>query len=249
MRGFLVGLLISAAPSVWAQDAPAPEPTREKRIRILVNGSYNATGLDFSEQSTFESFLEEGESRRDYDGGKGFVFEVGAIVSVWKELGIMGSLEVYQSEVDATYEESLPHPLYFNEPRSAEGDVTGLSYDEKAFHLDAVYSRDFSSLTVDVFGGPTFFFTTTEVLGDVRTTSSYPFDEVVVSGTDTVELEDNPMGFNAGGALTFRLNDTVGLAVQARYSLGTVRIQREGGDEIELDAGGFRVGGGIRISF
>jgi hypothetical protein len=248
VRGFVVVLML-LAPAAYPQDAPASKPEREKRVRILVNGSYNATALEFSERSTFESYLEEGESRRSYDGGKGFVFEAGAIVSVWKELGVMGSFELYQSEIDASYEETLPHPLYFDEPRTVSGAETGLSYDERAFHVDAVYSKEFSSITVDLFGGPTFFFTTTEVLDQVDTASDYPFDEVAVSGTSTVKVDDDPIGFNAGGAVTFRLSETFGLAAQARYSKATIRVQRASGSEVELDAGGLRVGGGIRISF
>jgi hypothetical protein len=45
------------------------------------------------------------------------------------------------------------------------------------------------------------------------------------------------------------LTEAFGIAFQARYSHATVGIAREGGEPIELDAGGFRVGGGIRLSF
>jgi hypothetical protein len=45
------------------------------------------------------------------------------------------------------------------------------------------------------------------------------------------------------------LTEVIGIAFQARYSHATIGIAREGGDQIELDAGGFRVGGGIRLAF
>ena len=67
--------------------------------------------------------------------------------------------------------------------------------------------------------------------------------------TTSRTIDDNPIGFNAGGALTWRLTKVIGIALQARYSQATIGIAREGGEEIELDAGGFRVGGGIRLSF
>jgi hypothetical protein len=214
-----------------------------------VNGAYNPAGLSFSDTSTFTSFLEEGSSSRSYDGGKGVVFEGGAIVGIAGALGVMGSIELYQSDFDATFQESLPHPLYFDQARIVSGDVTGLDYSEKAVHLDAVYTHDFSALTVDLFAGPSFFFTNTDVLLAVDTVSSYPFDEAAVRSTSSVQLDDNPIGFNAGGALTWRLTDLLGIAFQARYSHASIGVAREGASEIELDAGGFRVGGGIRLSF
>jgi hypothetical protein len=240
---------LSVAVSASAQEEPDPGEKRERRIRVLVNGLYNPTDIGFSDTSTFTSFLEEGRSTRSYDGGKGVVFEVGAIVGIRKGLGAMGSVELYQSDFDGSFEESYPHPLYFEQPRTVAGDITGLEYKEKAVHLDAVYTREFPKFTVDVFGGPSFFFTNTEILDTVTTASEYPFDEATVRSTSSRTLDDNPIGFNAGGALTWRLTEVIGIAFQARYSHATIGIAREGGDEIGLDAGGFRVGGGIRLAF
>jgi len=243
----IVALAVAASAS--AQEAPASGEERERRIRVLVNGLYNPTDIGFTDSSTFTSFLEEGRSTRTYDGGKGVVFEVGAIVGITKVLGVMGSVELYQSEFDGSFEESYPHPLYFEKPRTVAGDIAGLEYKETAVHLDAVLTRAFSSFTVDVFAGPSLFFTKTDVLNTVTTASEYPFDEATVTSTSNATLDDNPIGFNAGGALTWRLSEVIGIAFQARYSHATLGIAREGGDEIDLDAGGFRVGGGIRLSF
>jgi hypothetical protein len=245
----LVSIVVLAAASASAQQAAPPGGGRERRIRVLVNGLYNPTDIGFSDTSTFSSFLEEGRSTRSYEGGKGVVFEIGAIVGIQKGLGVMGSLELYQSDFDGQFEESLPHPLYFDRPRTVSGDITGLEYKEKAVHVDAVYTRNFPKFTVDVFGGPTFFMTNTHVLDNVTTTSEYPFDEMTVRSTASRTVDDNPIGFNAGGSLTWRLTDVIGVAFQARYSHATIGVTGEGGEEIALDAGGFRVGGGIRLSF
>ncbi len=245
----LVSLLALAAssPGLYGQEAAAEQ--RERRIRVLVNGLYNPTGIGFSETATFPLFLEEGRTTRSYDGGKGVVFEAGAIVGIWKTLGVMGTVELYQSDFDSVFEETLPHPLYFERPRTVSGEVPGLEYSEKAAHIDAVYTFDFPKFEVDVFGGGSFFFTNTEILNAVTVSSVYPFDEATVTSTSNTTLDENPLGFNVGGALTWRLTEVVGLAFQARYSHATIGIAREGGGPIEIDAGGFRVGGGIRLSF
>jgi hypothetical protein len=161
----------------------------------------------------------------------------------------MGSVEVYNSDFDGEFEESLPHPLYFDQPRTVSGSATGLKYQENAVHVDAVFTQMLGKMTVDLFGGPTFFFTNTEVLDQVNVTSTYPFDEATVSGTTRAKIDDNPIGFNAGGSLTWRITDVLGIAFQARYSRGTIELTRASDQNLELDAGGFRVGGGIRLAF
>src|SRR3990172_12138052 len=186
---------LAIAVSASAQETPAPGKERERRIRVLVNGLYNPTDIGFSDTSTFPSFLEEGRSTRSYDGGKGVVFEAGAIVGIREGLGVMGSVELYRSDFDGVFEESLPHPLYFEQPRTVAGDITGLEYSENAVHLDAVYTRGFPNLTVDVFGGPSFFFTNTEILDTVTTASEYPFHHSTLRSTSSRTLDDNPVGF------------------------------------------------------
>jgi hypothetical protein len=247
MRAIWLISLLAVAPSLYGQEPAAG--TRERRIRVLVNGLYTPTGIGFSDTFTFPSFLEEGQSTRSYDGGKGFVFEAGAIVGIRRGLGVMGTFELYQSELDSVFEETLPHPLYFDRPRTVAGEIPGFEYSEKAVHLDAVYTIDRPKLTFDVFGGGSFFFTNTEILNEVTVSSEYPFDEATVASTSNVTLDDNPIGFNAGAAVTWRLTEVVGLAFQARYSHATIGVTREEADSVELDAGGFRVGGGIRLSF
>lgn len=237
---------LAMALSAYAQETPA---TKERRFRILANGLYNPMGFDFTDHSTFTAFVEEGESRRTYEGGRGLVFEVGGIMDIRKGLGVMGSVEIYRSDFEATFEESLPHPFYFDRPREVSGTVTDLDYHETAVHADLVYTRVLPRWTLDLFLGPTFFFTNTEVLSSVNTASQYPFDEATVSSTSSTQLDDNPIGFNGGGAITWRWTELVGLAFQARYSRGSIGISREGGEEIDLDAGGLRLGGGLRLSF
>lgn len=228
----------------------SPIPTSsEHRIRILVDGAYNPSSASFSETFTFTQYLEEGSSSRTYDGGKGVVFEAGAIVGITGPLGVMGSVEVYSSSFDAQFQESLPHPLYFDQPRTVSGSVAGLQYKENAVHLDAVFTRVMNKVTVDVFGGPTLFFTNTEILDAINIASTYPFDEATVSGTTKTKIDDKPIGFNAGGSVTWKLTDVVGIAFQARYSRATIQLARASGSPIELDAGGFRVGGGLRLAF
>jgi hypothetical protein len=115
---------LSLAHSTYGQE-PATG-ARKRSIRVLVNGLYSPTGIDFDETSTFPSFLEEGRSDRSYDGGKGIAFEAGAIVGIREGLGIMGTFEIYQTELEGVFEDVFPHPLYFEQPRTVTGEIQDL---------------------------------------------------------------------------------------------------------------------------
>lgn len=246
-------LLVIAAWSLpvttLAQEKPGGTSPAEARIRLLVNGAYVATTRTFSEVTTFTEFLEPGSSRRDYEGGTGFVLEVGGIYSITSTIGVMGTFEVFDGDNDATFREIVPHPLFFDRDREVRGSETGLSYRENAVHLDAVYTRDISSFTVDLYGGPSLFITEMELLTDITTSSAYPFDELILERTSTARFKESPVGFNLGGALTFRLTRLFGIAFQARFSRATVSLQRADAEAFEFNAGGFRIGGGVRLSF
>lgn len=229
--------------------ALAQTPAAAPKFRVLANVNYNATSRTFGESSTFEAFLEDGTTSRSYDGGTGLGFEFGAIYSITPELGVLGSFEFSSAEHDASFDVNAPHPLFFNQPRSASDELTALEYKEQALNIDAVYTIASGSFVIDVFGGMTLFFTETELVDEITTTSVYPFDDLQITNTSTTKLKENPIGFNVGGAFTYRLTPVVGLSFQAKFSRASLSLQRDAGEPIDIDAGGFRIGGGIRLAF
>lgn len=192
-----MGLMVLAT-SVLSEAQFEVEPASsktERRFQLLVNGGFGNVSRSFGELTTFTEFLEQGSSRRDYDGTGGFVFEFGGIFSITPEIGILGSFELFSGDNDAVFEEIVPHPLLFNQSRSASSELAGLSYRENALHLDVVYSIERPAITVDLFGGPSILFTETELVIQVTRSSSYPFDELVLGSTSTSKFSESPFGF------------------------------------------------------
>lgn len=221
----------------------------ERRLRIIANVSYNLASRSMSETITFTQFLEQGTSNRSYEIGNGVAFDFGAIYSITAAIGIMGSFEIFNGTQDGNVDVSSPHPLFFDQNRVASDQLSGLDYKEQALHIDFVYSFDTDKITVDLFGGPSFFFTETELIDEGRFESAYPFDDITLVSTTTTNVKDNPIGFNAGAAVTYWFSEILGAAFQARYTQAGVSLDRAGGAALEFDAGGFRVGGGIRLLF
>ena len=242
-------ILFSLLASVAGAQNPASPSAAERRFQILAGGGFNQASRSFSEVTTFTAFLEEGTSTRSYDGASGPLFEVGAIYSITPSIGVLGSFELFSGNNDGAFEEIVPHPLLFNQDRSVSGELTDLSYDERALHLDIVYSIHRGSVSVDLFGGPTFFFTETELVTEVTTRSVYPFDDLELGGSQSSTFKENPIGFNAGGAFTYRFTPVFGVYFQGRFSRASVSVERVTGEPAEFDAGGFRAGAGIRLAF
>jgi hypothetical protein len=241
-------LMVTAASEAQPQTV-TPSSATARRFQLLVNGGFGSASRSFGELATFTEFLEPGSSRRDYDGGGGFVFEFGAIYSITPEIGILGSFELFGGDNDAVFEEIVPHPLLFNQDRSVSSELAGLSYRENALHVDIVYSIDRSAVTIDLFGGPSIFFTETELVTNVTTNSTYPFDEIELGSTSTSKFSESPFGFNVGAALTYRFTPVFGASVQGRFSRASVSLEGLGDDPIEFDTGGFRVSFGLRLAF
>ena len=250
MKALVWAPLILATPAAGLAQQISMSPTSTtKKFRLLVNVNYNATSRTFNERSTFTVFLEEGSTSRSYDGGTGLGFEFGGIYSITPAFGVLGSFEFLSAEHDASFDVVAPHPLFFNQPRTVSDERAALDYSEQALNLDAVYTLSSGSFTVDVFGGVTFFFTETELIDAVTTSSDYPFDDIQITSTGTVKLKENPIGFNVGGAFTYRITPLFGVSFQAKFSRAALDLKREAGEPIGIDAGGFRIGGGIRLAF
>ena len=232
------------------QTTPAPRGGPAGKIQVFGHVGYDPSTRSFTETTTFEQFLEQGSTRRDYEGGDGISFEIGSLYTITASLGVMASVEIRRASHDAELSLSAPNPLLFNRPNSASTTATGLDYTENAVHVDIAYTAQASeAVTVDLFAGPSFFFTTLTLIDEATTNSVYPFTELTITNTGLIDLSESAIGFNAGAILTYFFSQNVGASFSARFSTASLEFVREGGEPIDFDAGGFRVGGGLRLRF
>jgi hypothetical protein len=183
-----------------------------------------------------------------YQDPKNQGFAIGGQFLIKGPIGLSASVEIFSNDREAAFEAFLPHPFYFEQFRKIAGGRAGLSHDEKALHLDAVFSKSWAGrFIVDFFGGPSVFFTRTEVLSDVLYSEVYPYDAVVSLGAEYSAFEDHPLGYNIGASATYRIVGGLGVDFGLRFSRGRVRLHPPNGGVVEFDAGGLRAGAGIRL--
>ena len=192
----LIAMLASASPAV------AQTGTVLGRGFIVVNGGYQVTGNDFEKTSTLRANAEDGSFTSEYEVKGGPTFDVGGGVTLSRRFAIGAGLTRFSRSTTSSLNGSVPHPFYFNHPRTVTGDVIGLSRAELAVYVQAqVIAPVGPRLQFTVFGGPSFFKVDQELVTDFTWVDSYPFDEASFGTASRSARTDRPAGSMPGWTL------------------------------------------------
>ena len=217
---------------------------------MFVNGAVGTSPLEFGESRSYELFKEDALVDHRYQDPTGRGVEIGGLLRVKGPVGVSAAVELYKSDREAAYAAFLPHPFFYERPRELSGIRSDLTHEEQALHLGAVFSTNWGRrFSVDVFGGPSLFFTRTEVLGELLYSEVYPFDGVVPLGVESQVFEDHPWGYNVGASATVRVISRFGLDIGIRFSRARIQLFPTENRAVEFDAGGLRAGAGLRFIF
>lgn len=250
-------LVVLGATNAVAQTGVPPAPGR---ITVSINGGFQSSSQDFSRAFTFGLYDEEGQlasSQPDIEGGG--LFDIGATGRVYGNFGAGIAYTLVTSSGDGTATGSFPHPLVFDRFRSFSASVSGLQHKEHGVHLAATWHIPFTeTLDFTLSAGPSIFSVTQDfiVTGDivdrVIAAEAPPFDTVNVSGVSVSSLKKTTVGFNIGADATYtvtqRFGAGIGVGVMMRYTRGDADFTVDNG-EITVKAGGFQIGGGLRVRF
>ncbi len=247
-------VMVGSFSSAFAQTQPAPRPARQppapSRAFVSVNGAYQATSNDFRDSSSFRVNAEDGQLGVAYDVQAGPAFDIAVGATVWRQLGIGVGVSRFSRTTESTIAASVPHPFFFNRARSVSGTAGGLSRNETAVHVQArgtfpVHQR----LVVMVFGGPSFFRVSQDMVTDFTYAETYPYDTATFSGPVTTNAKKGKVGFNAGADVAYFFGRQIGAGVTVKVAGTTVDLPSIGGGTAEVKAGGTQVGGGLRLRF
>jgi hypothetical protein len=217
---------------------------------IVVNGGYQLTTNDFADGATRRQYAEDGHIDTNYTVKAGPAFDVAGGARVWKYLGVGVGVSRFSTSTPATLIGTVPHPFFFNQPRSISGSVGGLKREELAVHVQGRAIVDAGQrLAVMVFGGPSFFQVKQSVVTDLTVAESYPYDAATFQSAVTTQSKASKIGVNAGGDVAFFFTRQVGVGVTAQFAGTNVSIVGVGGAKHDVKVGGGTVGGGLRLRF
>lgn len=251
MRGLTLAVLLALlapGPRLFAQ---VEDVGAGKRFRAILNGAFAPTSLSYSETRSFTEFAEPGTLAASYKDDPAPGLDLGLQYNFTKHLGVLAGFSRVSRSGGGSFSASLPHPLFFNQHRKADGSLEGYEYVESAGHLDLVASRASGAFEFAIFAGATRFSVKTDVVDRLQYSHSYPYDSVTVTGTPKKRFSQSPTGFNVGGRLDYGLGRAkrVGVGLQLRYSRASVEIAPTEGNSFKFDAGGLQVGLGARLFF
>lgn len=238
-------LLAAAGPALAQSSAP--------RGALSINGGLQTAAGEFSDTVNFGHELfgpEDATVETRYPGSDGALFDVGGSVRVWRNLGVGASVSWLTRETDADVEGQLPHPFRFESPRGVSGAAAGLARAEAAVHVQASWVIPVGpSLAVTLFGGPTWFNASQDLVTDIRFDQAYPYDTATYSGANTAELSASAIGAHAGADVAYYFSERIGVGGMVRFSGGSVEFDYPDGGTFKNNVGGLHTVGGLRIRF
>ena len=240
-----------AAPAAAQVTRPAPRrPQPTERVFISVDGIYQAGTEDFDDAASFSLNAETATFATAYDVKPGPAFSVAGSGLITRRFAVGVGVTRFQRDTPAALTASLPHPFFFNRPRSLSGDVVDLNREELAVHVQAraVFPSP-GRLQAMVFGGPSFFTVKQDVLTELGYTEAYPYDTVTLAPGQITEVSKSKTGFNVGVDLGFFFTRQLGVGGTLQYAGVTMELESAGGDDIDVKVGGIQVGGGLRLRF
>ncbi len=216
---------------------------------VSFNGGNQATSTTFDDNVVFPEFHEDADFNAAYGVGTGTVFDGGGGVRLPNGLGFGIGVSRFERLDPAAIDARIPHPFFFDRPRSLNGSAPDLTRLETAVHVEV---RWFAPVTeaveLSVFGGPTFFNLQQDLVTSIAYDHSYPYNEAAYGSASTSALSASAMGFHAGADVGFFFSEAVGVGALLRYSAASVDVPTDGG-AVPVDAGGFHIGGGLRLRF
>jgi hypothetical protein len=233
-------LVLASTPLALAQG-----PDQPARAFVAVSGGFQMVSRSVTETGAFTLYDEPGSFTGARKISNGAIFDIGVGAHVTGSISVGVAYSRFTKPADVPFTVVAPHPLFFNQPRTATLNVTGLGHTEDAIHLQVFYQLLSSGrYEASVFAGPSFFMVKQDMVTSVTATETgSPFTAVNLNATFGTEKK-NAIGANAGLGINYRLSGSLGAGFFVRYTMATAKMP-----SASVRAGGPQVGASLRYGF
>jgi hypothetical protein len=223
--------------------------------RAFVNLSYgvDAGSTDITDSRSFTVYGETGTLESTASFGSFGIFDITFGARVWRNVGVSLAYHTGGTSGDGTISGSVPHPLFFDRPRTFTSEFDDADRDEHATHLQVGYMVPINEkFDVYVFGGPSFFHVSQELVTDLTfTEQGPPFTTITVLPAIT-KVEESAVGWNLGVDGTYFIRTTdryrVGVGGMLRFTGATADLTFND-RSVETSLGGVQLAFGGRLRF
>jgi hypothetical protein len=236
----LSALLLGVFPTAAAAQADPP------RTVLLINGHARVAAPEFTDRVDPLVTFERAAIDATYKPSVGIGGGAGVARRLSSRFGVVAAVSFGSTKADVSAKGLLPHPLYFNEPREVEGQAEVSGSQVIVDLLATGFWQKGPRWTILAGVGPALVRASQDVVDGVMATETFPYDTVTVTGLSTARASGTGIGATGMLDVTRALGPRAGLAAFAQYTVATVKT----GDEdarVEINAGGLRVGLGLRF--
>jgi len=252
MRAPVISRTIAfAAALLLASGIPAAAQSWIGRGYLAINGDVQL-GAGFSGEAHPIEFAEPATIDASYRTKPAPGIDAGAGIRVWRDLGVGVDISYFTKSSGASVSAQVPHPFFLGRARTVSGDASPLHRSETGVHVKAIWMRPVAGSArwrLGLFGGPSIISVDQDVVTDVTVAQSYPYDSATFSGTVSSRRSKSRLGFNAGIDVTYSIRRRYAIGIATSFSRARVPLGSSTGERVAIDAGGARVGGGLRVLF
>lgn len=249
-KALLMGLAVSLG---WATSASAQYLPLDGKLYVDVNMLYQSTSRSVDQRGTFPLYGEEGTFEASQRIKAGPLWDIGFGYTVWRDLAVGLDVSQFSRKPTMSVTGTAPHPLFFNSPRAFSTDVESRHTARTIAVLASWRIRmrgALDKMNLRVMAGPASLRVEQRLASDVTVAEvGSPYDSVDVSVTTQTPAKTS-VGFVGGVDVAYAISESVGAGLLLRYAGGSVTLNDPlSNQDITVKAGGFQVGGGLRLKF
>jgi opacity protein-like surface antigen len=262
-RGLLaaVAAALALVPSVsLAQSGSGTADRPRWFVDVNVGGAEASLARATVFSSRFVVFDETASTRVTYPRpatNLSLLLDVSGGVMLTPYLGVGAGLSRLTYKDPASFEATIPHPLFLSVPATAAAE-TGRSLRRRETALHAIVTLvpvRTRLVEVRLFGGPSLFWYAAEMIAQAVYDQAFdavsPEQTITITGFTSDTMRDRTFGFHLGGDVTYYIRPRFGVGAGLRYSRAIATLQNEPLSRLPQDV---RIGGrlgfvGVRIRF
>lgn len=234
-------LLAGAAQPADAQTTP--------RGFATVSAGAQRGGTEIIDQVAFQANAETGRIDARYPSGTGVLFDAGAGLRLWRQMGLSLAVSQAASSSRAEVTASVPHPFFDDRDRMVSGEAGDVERRERAAHLQLFYEVPSAGRwRLRLFGGPSYFTVEQDLVSDVTVDEAFPFDTATFKSAITSRATGSGLGFHAGADASWMFTRKVGAGMLLRYARGAIDLNAPDAGSVSSDGGGLQAGVGVRFA-
>ena len=222
----VAALVLVAAGSADAQMQPW-----EDTGYFSINYGYQQGDRAFQESLTATVYDEQATYSIEHASSGGGHFDIGGGLRVWRNLAVGLAVTSFSTSAGALITGTVPHPLFFDRPRTGSAARSALEHKELGIHVQAAWVMPVSEkISVTVAAGPSFFNVTQSLVTGVTVANEIgaPFDTVALGTAATSSVSETGVGVNAGVDITYLVTERIGGGFRAAFDCPLSAVGRRG---------------------